>query len=310
MHSIEIAETCTKAEIPSSWGELSNKQFDYVLKKALDVEANHITMLDFRIHIVFYFLEIKYSPISRVKDRFLTDNQLEEKYRNILELSKLVDFIFVEKLDKKTKKKSLEFDFTSVKNFIPALIIKKKIFYGPADAITNISFAEYRQACTHYLAFAENKTEDELNKLVSCLYRPERENFKNASKQVDFDGHRREKFNPHIVLQRVAIFKKVPFHQRFAIYLWFKNCLNFLNQGTITVEGNDICLEILYNKSADSKPDGLGNAGTLFRMADEGTFGSIRETDETGLYDILLKLYQMKKDYDEFKRKNKINDSD
>lgn len=309
MHTIEVFETGIKAEIPSEWGELSNSQFDYVMKKAVDLEAGHISMLDFQIHLVFYFLKLKYGPVARVKDKFLPDQILENKYSNILTLAKLIDFIFIEKLDKKTKKKSLEFDFTSVKNFIPALIIKKKIFYGPENALTNISFAEYRQACVHFSAFAENKMEDELNKLVSCLYRPERNNYKAVSKQVDYDGHRREKFNPHIVLQRAEIFKKVPFHKRFAIYLWFRNCLNFLNNGTISVEGNEINLEILYDKSNDSKPDGLGNAGTLFRMADEGTFGSIKETDETGLYDILLKLYQMKRDYDEFKRKNKINDN-
>jgi hypothetical protein len=166
--------------------------------------------------------------------------------------------------------------------------------------------AEFRAAIEYFRKYTETKEIKYLNLLVAVLYRPERDNYPGVMQDENFDGQRRVKFNRNHTERYANELKRASFYQRYAIYLWFGNCSNFLREGEIEIEGSQINLASLYNKTnnPDSK-DGLGYTGLLFKLADEGTFGNIKETDNTGIYDIMLKLYQWKQEADTIKKMQK-----
>jgi len=306
MHTIEVAQTKSKTEIASSFEEFTTDQFLYVLSQLLLLENGEISMDAFYTHILLHLMGIEYTPKIYEQEKRMRPEELESKYCNIYQLHELLDFIFIDELNKKLKKKVKMFAYRSVKNIFPEIGPEHKKLYGPKDAITDISFGEYLFACENFEKYSAKKDILFLNMLVACLYRPERENYEVAKTSISFDGHRREEFNKHLAEQRADSLNDMPLVNKYAIYLWFANCLKFVHEGTITVEGNTVDLSKIYGKGG--KKDDLGRAGTLYRIAEEGTFGPIDNVYKTGLYDILLKLYQIKTDFEEYKRKNKIKD--
>jgi len=304
MHTIDIPEKNITTEIPSCWDELTRDQLLYSIELAIMLEKKQITILDYKIRMLYYFLDIKRTGVQDYKDNKLTDNEKETKYSNIYLLTDLLDYFFRE--EKHGKKYIMVWTYDSINNHFPVL----DKYYGPDDALINISFAEFRTAMSFYAKFNQDKKEDHLNSLVAVLYRPEIPGYESEKLNDDFDGQRRVKFNIHQVERRAAEISKISYTKRYAVYLFFRNCVQHIMNNDIVVDNNKICFGVLFRSNeAETESPGLGLTGTLYKLADAGTFGSIRETDEAGLYDVLLKLYQWKLEYDEFKRKNKKHDT-
>jgi len=302
MNSIEIPEKKIFKEYPSCWDEMNEEQFDFVFQQVLKLMDGKISVLDFKILVLYHFLDIKKSPLDRFRDRFKKKTDLEERNACLYKLSETLNWFFIEKEIK--GEIQLVFNFDSVRNFIPKLDVWNDTFYGPDDALMNISIGEFRAAIEYFRQYTEEKAEVTLDHLVAVLYRPERDNYPDVLMKEDFDGQRRVKFNHNHTTRYAKAVRDIPFYLKYAIYLWFGNCNNFLREGEIQIEGNQICLGDLYKKQSDEEKseDTLGWTGLLFRIADEGTFGNMKETDATNIYDVMLKLYQWKKEADAAKK--------
>lgn len=305
MHSIDIPEKNIHVDYPSQWEELTGEQYDYVMQQVIKLEDRKLTIEEFKLLVLYHFLGINLTPFALKKENRLTPDQLEQKYQNVWQMTQTLDYFFV--LEEKEGKMLYRLNYDSVKNFIPFIDIEGHVFYGPGHGLTDCSFAEYRNAFDAYRNYTVKKEIAELNKLVAILYRPERINYQDIQNSVEFDGQRREKFNYHLVEYRAVIIDGLPYFKKYAIYLFFRNCDLFFRTEEIEVSGKKICFKALFEEGED-KGESLGLNSLLFSMADAGTFGNIKETDEANVYDIFLKLYDAKLKYDEFKRKNKIKD--
>jgi hypothetical protein len=90
----------------------------------------------------------------------------------------------------------------------------------------------------------------------------------------------------------------LPLHIKTGIFLWFSSCVNYLREGKPLIDGNEIDLSILYKGGDENSSPGIGLTGLLFSLAENKVFGDLFETSNTGLYDIMARLYQLKQDYD------------
>jgi len=305
MHTLDIPEKDVHIEYPSCWEEMTTEQFDFVMQQIIKLEDRKLSIEEFKLLILYNFLGIKLSPFALRKSDRMTEEELEEKYQNTWQLTETLNYFFI--LDEKEGAFFYRLNYDSVKNFLPVLHINGNMFYGPAHGLTDCSFAEYRHAFDAYRNFSVKHEPNELNKLVAILYRPEREHYQDVKLSVDYDGQQREKYNYHLVADRAGIINELPYYQKYAIYLFFRNCDLFFRTKEIEVSGQQVCFKVLF-KEGEEKGESLGLNSLLFSMADAGTFGNIKETDEANLYDIFLKLYDAKLKYEEFKRKNKIKD--
>lgn len=293
MNTLEIPKKNIKIEYPSSWDEHTPDQHAFIMKQVVALENNKINAFEFKLIILYHFLNAERSPFAELRERRMKPEQLEEKFGNIYLLTETLDYLF--RTEKINHKPCMVLDYTSVKNYMPTI----ESMHGPADALLDVTFGEYRAA---FDAFREKK----MDRLTAILYRPIRKDYNEVSASPEYNGQKREKFNVHLVDEREKEMSQLPLFMKYAIYLFFRNCDMYIKTGQIEVHGNMINLGVIFNqKSGGSSAGGLGLTGTLYRLADAGTFGSIKETDETALYDILLKLYQYKIDMDEFDRKNK-----
>ena len=80
---------------------------------------------------------------------------------------------------------------------------------------------------------------------------------------------------------------------RYGIFIFWAGCEDYLVTGRPVIDGNEIDLSILYEKSGNGSSEGsLGLVGLLYSLAESKVFGSIQETDNQNLYDVMAKLYQ------------------
>lgn len=285
MNVLEIPEAGKKVVYPSSWEECNPEQLQYIFLQAGKLLNGEIELSEFRIRVFYHLAGIRRKQVHERREKLLIRQQRLVKYDNITRAARTVDFVFRE------QDGQLIFEFGCVRNLLPELRIKRRKFYGPADALFNISFGEYRVAYDYYGRFIRCRQESDLNNLCAVLYRP--------AQSGKWDDDIRTAFNPHECIRRAALFGNVSYELRILIFSWFAACDNYFKTEQIEIDGRLISLAPLFRKAeqeTDVVPDAdsgeLGLTGILMSVADNGTFGPLAEVEKTNLYTVLLKLYQ------------------
>jgi hypothetical protein len=240
----------------------------------------------------------------------LSSDNREQANGEIYRISELCESFFedIERDGQKTKTFKLSF----TQQFIPKICGK---FYGPADALQDITFAEYRIAHSFYAAYLDSKTDSDLNHLIAVLYRPAKRFLWLKKLLPSYDGQVRipftSKSNPLFLESRAKAIAKLPMSIRYGIFLFFSGCEEFLAKGVVNVDGKQIDFSIIYEKSENSEdsPD-IGLIGILYSLAETKVFGSIEETDGQNLFDIMIRLYQVVKQSRAMESKYKSNGID
>jgi hypothetical protein len=132
---------------------------------------------------------------------------------------------------------------------------------------------------------------------------------------ASFDGQQRIPFtaksNPSKLDRRATRIGRLPMAVRYGIFLFFSGSEEYLVKGKPVVDGKEIDFSIIYAKSedADDSPD-IGLIGILYSLAETKVFGSIAETDDQNLYDIMIRLYQVVKQAKAMEAKYKSHGTD
>lgn len=306
MHKIEIPEKGIVREFPQDISEMTGEQFLYFIDKVLQYLDGQINLSQFKVSLVRRFLNIRYD----FRYATLTVAEKEEIQGNIIRLGDLCESFFeeIEQDGKKTK----TFKLTFTRNFVPVIWCGKRKYYGPADALQDITFCEYRTAHSYFVSYLETKHEEDLDWLIAVLYRP-RKPFHFLRKMLPgYNGQQRVPFtalsNPILLEKRARKVASLPKAVRYAIFLYFSGCERFLATGKPVIDGREIDFSILYEGS-ERDPDSpdIGLIGILYGLAESKVFGSIRETDDQNLYDVMVRLYQVVKQNKSLESKMKAN---
>ena len=299
MHKIEIPEIDYCGEFPSCLEEMTGDQFIFFMDMLLKFESGSIDIDEFKCKLVMNFLDI------RMTGRYylLKKEKQEDILSKIYLLSGLIDSFFTEEVREEKSVFVLKMSF--IKQFLPKIAGK---YYGPEDGLSNCTFCEYRTAYGYYKAYLNSKQEDDLNHLIAVLYRPKRKFLCVRRELPGYDGQLRTLFtaksNPRFIETRAMQIGKLSMAIRYGIFLFFAGCNEYLTSGEITIEENKIDLSLLYKKSSSDSPDpGIGLVGLLYSIAETHIFGSIDETDNQNIYDIMIRLYQVMKQFEAMKPK-------
>ncbi len=271
MNLIEIPEAKYCKEIPSCVDEMSGKDFVFFAELFLKVQAGLIAPRELREHMLLRFMDVN---VNRYIYRRL---KVEEKAYICSNVAELADQLITFLIDEKTEgeKTIVRFKPEFVRNPLPKL----HGFKGPADALQDISFQQYKDAYVAFRDFNEKLKPASLNELVAALY------------------YRGRKWDKIKALQNLPKIAKWTEAERYAIYLFFWSCNEFLQNGKIEIEGNTIDLSILYKNFPGDEPieTGTGITGLLFKIAEAGIWGDIEKSSEQNLYDILVYLYHQRR---------------
>lgn len=287
MNTLEIPERGVMVDVPGHWDEMSAKQLQSVLESAFLFCAGQLSYHDFMTRAFYKLAGIRRNWRSVMWERLRTAAQVSEKNENAFILAEQ----YCSFLLKKNDQDQLEVNYDSVVNRFPILKLKGRIWYGPADLLSDLTFGEFRAAMEEMNDYFRNKDDHSLLRMIACLYRPAPPDPEIGS-VASRESLTRSKLDLH-----AKILKLVPEWQRLAILLWFTWCINYIQTEDLLIEGREISLKVLFPKSEDSFENkgsgaaGLGWTGVLYAIAKEGLFGDIEKTDKAGLFDVLLFMY-------------------
>jgi len=304
MHTLEITGYKT-VHYASGIEELSRDEFIYFMQLYFQQQSGLITIDDFRRLLAFKLLRIK----KTAKYFTMSDADRMIVHDHINRIVKTLDS-FYEYADNNGSLVQI-LVMSWIQQMLPA--IGKLV--GPDHALTNCTIFEYKEAFTQMNEYRKTRNDENLNRLIAILYRPRKKFYRirnrfsaqRLNERIEFT----EKTNPAILERRIETVKRIPSHIKLAIFLWFENCVEYIVTGHPTIDGIELDFSVLFSKNTDETgPSGIGLTGIIYSLAESSVFGTADQTSNTNLYDVLVRLYQLKTDYDAMIAKSRKNDKD
>ena len=303
MHNLSIDKAHINIDFPSDIDELSDDQFQFYCQLILSYISGEISVDQFKVRFFMKLADVRMSW----KYFFLSEAKRDLIRSQLLHLSETIETFFVEY--EKEGKPVKAFQLNTVRNFVPKLC---KTLHGPVDGFQDLTFCEYRMAYTWFKAYSESNNESYLDQLIAILYRPRKPFLCIRKYFPGYDGQRRIPFtaksDPQLLNNRLKRIEKLPTHIKYAIFLYFSGCEDFLRTGSPEVDGTKIDLSIIYKKQGSNEQDSelkdIGLLGILYNLSESKVFGSIEQTDSQMLWDVMLRLYQVVKQNKDLERRH------
>lgn len=168
-------------------------------------------------------------------------------------------------------------------------------FYGPASDFDNLTMKEWNSAEQYYFSYLQDYEDatDALNSLVACLYRVGKDNY---DYRLNPDGDIRKPYNSNLDEYYAKNFIAYwPLAVKHAIVMWYDGCREAMVE--------------LYPIFDKPKGEVLRDPGMfdVIRGLSGDKYGSFAEVENLNVHIAMRELYELKKEYEEFKRKTDIS---
>lgn len=294
MHSIHIPEANLNLYLPADLSECDQQQYMYMCELIFRFHNQEIDYLEFRTHAVYKLLGLKAKE---------SEHDQEEKFANVYVISELIDSFFEEVDGIKTINQYY------IHNPIPSFAPGLKKYYGPADSFMDMTFGEYRDALRIFHDFHATGDMQLLVLLTAVFYRKKKA-FHFIQKQLaSYDGNCRIPYNSALLERHAKNFKYAPIGFIYGFYLLFASFQKYLVDAKLMWGGKEIDLSILFQSDGGSETEnipGIGMDSIAFTMAESGAFGNIKDVDNTNFWQILIKMYDSRRN-DLERQKNETN---
>jgi hypothetical protein len=286
MHLIEIPERNIKRFIPEDLSECDKSQYINISSLIYKYTVGKIDYDLFKTQALYYLLNMKHVT-GDVKEEI-------KKYTNITILSDLLESFFETDTDGKKIIKQYY-----IKNPIHIVSNGLKKWYGPTDEFQNVNFGEYVDGLNHYEDFHETGEAQYLYYLMATFYRPSKIFLAIKKLTYNYNKDPRKKYNTDALFKISSQLKQFPIGIPFGFYLLFASFQKYLTTASFWIQGREINLSLLYQNSEtqDTKSTipGIGLRSMLYTMAESGVFGTLEEVRNTSLYEVLIRMYDMRK---------------
>ncbi|HMT29423.1 MAG TPA: hypothetical protein PKD91_09110 [Bacteroidia bacterium] len=253
MNKIEVKKgnkIIFQTQTPEKWDELTGEQIRHFLYlKNTEASAEEVLK-----KISIYFL-------GKLPGNFpgINNAQLEDLCKQHLFLFEKTDLL---------------------KQVIPEFEIDGIKYVGPRDGLSNLRFWEYLKANEYFIKYVNKKSETDLLKFISCIYRPAKKSLRKDPES--FNGDFRQKFNENLVEEHSIQLKRLSPETKEAITIFWKGCSLFIEKRfPEAFEGGEI-------------KNSYGAYGLADNMAGP-KFGTISQVKEAWLYEVLVSACQLEK---------------
>lgn len=283
MHTVEIPDKQLKLYVPEHLGECNQEQYINMCKLLFGYLTQQLNFEEVKTHGIYYLLNME--PSSKI----IEDTEIV-KFGNINLLAELIETFFEEGPEENQKVIKQYY----INNPIKTIRSATKNYYGPADEFNNVKFGEYVDALSHFADFHATGETEYLFLLAATFYREKRIFTKNVE---NFTKDKRIKYNPERVDKLAKVFKFQDIGVIYGFYLLFASFQKYLTTAKLYVEGKEIDLSILFDgdEVVESELPGIGMKSTLYTIAESGIFGTLKEVRETSLWEILIRMYDIRK---------------
>jgi len=109
-------------------------------------------------------------------------------------------------------------------NHLPKVEIDGVDFFGPLEEMDNLRFAEWCVADTHFVNYSKSGSQQDLQQLAACIYRPIGDGVEFSPTSSYYRGDQREKFNDQLLKSRAHLMAKLPKAILDGIYVFYASC--------------------------------------------------------------------------------------
>jgi hypothetical protein len=285
MHTIEIPESNITRYIPSDLSECDAQQYMDMCELIFHYQNESISYDELRTHAAYKLMNMKPSKAT---------DQDEEKFSNIYLISELIDDFF--EFDEKGKKTIKQY---YIHNPVPKFKPLWKTLYGPSDSFMNMTFGEYTDALRLFHDFHATGDMEILKLITALFYRPKK-SFLFIKKQLaDYNGDVRESYNSYNLEARAKTLNNAPIGFVYGFYLLFASFQKYIVDAKIMWSGKEIDFAILFESSGNEEPSnqtpGIGMDAIAFSIAESGTFGTIEEVRKADFWQIMVRMYDLRR---------------
>lgn len=281
-HHIEVPDAGLKFDLPKDLAYCDSRQYREMSDLMYKYQCGEIDILELKYAAVYRLLNLKMSKASK--------SGQGNHQANIYQLSKLVDTFFEQQEEDGEIKLRIAQNY--VHNPIPVVQCGHKRLYGPEDYFADISFGQYVSALNHLGSYFKDQDKEDLYALFAVFYKSKK------SKQ---------EINKKNLNRRISLSRKAYWGDIYGFFLLFASFQNYLTTASVTWEGKELDLSILYSRSKEqvkSSIPGLGMKSMTYILAESSVFGSLQEVEQTNFWEVILRMYDIKKrDLDELAQK-------
>lgn len=292
MHTIEIPESNLKRYIPSDLSECDVQQYMDMCELIFHYQNEAITYDEFRTHAVYKLMKMSPKPA-----RELTEYEQQQqgiKFSNVYLISELIDDFF--EIDEKGQKTIKQY---YIHNPVPKFAPLWQTLYGPSDSFMNMTFGEYTDGLRMFHDFHATGNIEILKLLTTLFYRPKRWFLFFKKRLTNYNGDVREPYNPYNLEARAKTLQYAPIGFVYGFYLLFASFQKYLIDAKIMWGGKEIDFSILFessgNDEAATDTPGIGMDAIAFSIAESGAFGTIEEVRNANFWQIMVRMYDLRR---------------
>ncbi len=271
MICLEIPETRRRIYLPADLAECDERQYADASLLLYRYGQNELDYFDFRVEMIYKMLNLKKGGGK------LVAAQVEEMNSNIYMLSQFIDSFF-----QKDEEDKLVIKQYYTHNHTPVVKDSFRNWYGPADNFDDITFGQYIDALNLYAHLEKEKSKDLLYMFMATFY-----------------FHKWKEYDPRKVEKRAKVFRHVHFGRVYGFFLLFASFQKYLFSATVNYQGTELDLSILFasgeKETVKSDIPGIGMLSIAHQLAESGVYGPIKEVRQTNFWEVILRLYDIRK---------------
>lgn len=292
MHTLEILDNGQKLQFPAKVAEFSPQQYISFCESFLKQRDGEFSYDDFMVALVYNCLEMK--PL---RNRRMKEDERYQVVQNLEYLSEtLLSFWAV------NEKGDAEIDWFFTDQKIKSIVMHDRTLFGPAEMLADLTYGEYEKAHTYYSVYLKTGDDNMINKLVACLYRPAKKRTGSYVQDgVLPPGTKRMAIDELDMQLHEAYVSAIPRHIKYAVFVWWLNMEAFIPMAQIDTDAGKVLLEDLFKEleeKSSSIENNTGIRGVLYQLAESKVFGELKQVEQTPFWDVMLRLYQLRKNYE------------
>lgn len=285
-HLIEVPRAGIKLDLPRELAYCSEHQYREMSELLYKYQTDKITLEQFRYTAIYRLLNLKKSKNN--------GDEQQQYEANIYQISLLIDTFFDRK--EHNGKDHLHIRQEYVHNPLPTTYTGYTTLYGPEDYFSDVTFGQYVDGLNHLGSYVQDQDIEHLYALHATFYQHKRDK-------------KAERYNKKKLKKRISLSQKAYLGDIYGFFLLFASFQNYLTTASVTWEGKELDLSILYQTQQTgftSKIPGLGMKSMTYVLAETSVFGKLDEVEQTNMWETILRMYDIKKrDLDELARSEK-----
>ena len=274
--------------IPSSWDEMTDENVRFVFQTLDDSIRTQKSTLDMNILILYHLMNVEFSNNTRLTSKLFPDRAQRIAENTFRLCQECLDFLFKEKEDRET----VELSYNLIRNSLPVLKTRSligRLLVGPAEALQDLTFGEFRRAIAAHQAFFKSKDVADLDEMIAHLYRP-------RSRKANKAGRFVKPLRTECFAKEVEKIASIDSWKKNLILMWFSNCINFLQTGKLTINGEEMDMAALFSGGSDAGGPSFGWNDLAIQIARDNIVGNVADVDEEPLFSIISIMWTNNKE--------------